>query len=186
MADKEKTTYIVLLRGINVGGHTVKTDALRRLFEALEFENVRSYIQTGNIFFDSSETDKKLLQKKIEEHLAKNLGYSVPVCLRTLQELETLLQHNPFSKIALTPDKRFAVMFVTEPVKIDFSLPYLTPDGGYELLGQTPTELFVVWHLRNGRPGNNYGLIEKIIDRKATTRFWHTTEKIFAAARSTD
>jgi hypothetical protein len=76
------------------------------------------------------------------------------------------------------------VNFLAEPVLDTFSLPYLTPDGAYEVIGMTPTELFVVWHLNNGRPGNSYGLLEQRFKVPATTRFWHTTAKILAAAQA--
>jgi uncharacterized protein (DUF1697 family) len=69
MNPDNKTLYIALLRGINVGGHFVKMDALRSLFVPLGFENVRSYIQSGNIFFETTEQDKLRLRKTIETQL---------------------------------------------------------------------------------------------------------------------
>ena len=83
----------------------------------------------------------------------------------------------------MTPDIRLAVSFLAEPVDATLPVPYLTPDGAFELVGMTPTELFVVWHLRDGRPGNSYSLLEKRFKVPATTRFWHTTAKILAAAK---
>jgi uncharacterized protein (DUF1697 family) len=177
------TRYIALLRGINVGGHTVKMDRLRDLFADLGFTNIRTYIQTGNVFFESDKTDELALRKKIEAHLEKTLGYGVPTCLRTIESLEKLVKLDPFKRIELTPDCRFAVNFLAEPAKIDLPVPYTTPDGGYELVGKTPTELFIVWHLKNGRPSNSYGLLEKKVQVPTTTRFWHTTAKILTAAK---
>lgn len=178
------TTYIALLRGINVGGHTVKMERLRELFGELGFERVRSYIQTGNVFFQSHEQDKSALRTAIERHLRTALGYEVATCMRTIEEVEGLLARDPFSGIAVTPDTRLAVTFLAEPVAGTLPLPYLTPDGAYEVIGMTPSELFVVWHLQDGRPGNSYGLIEKQLRVPTTTRFWHTTAKILAAARN--
>lgn len=179
------TTYIALLRGINVGGHTVKMEQLRGLFSELGFGRVRSYIQTGNVFFESGEQDTQALRAAIERHLRAALGYEVATCLRTIDGLEQLVAHDPFKGIAVTPEMRLAVSFLAEPAAIELPVPYLTPDGAYELIEMTPTELFVVWHLQNGRPGNSYGLLEKHIRVPATTRFWHTTAKILAAARGT-
>jgi uncharacterized protein (DUF1697 family) len=177
------TRYIALLRGINVGGHQVKMADLRRHFEALGLGNVASYIQTGNVFFDSDRTDVGTLRAEIEAHLQQTLGWATPVCLRTVAALETLLQTDPFAGTELTPDKRFAVTFLAEPKPGAFEVGYRTPDGAYELVGVTPSELFVVWHLQNGRPGNSYGKMEKELGVPTTTRFWHTTAKILAAAR---
>ncbi|HVC83562.1 MAG TPA: DUF1697 domain-containing protein [Chloroflexota bacterium] len=178
-----RTTYIALLRGINVGGHTVKMDHVRGLFGELGFDRVRSYIQTGNLFFESAETDQKVLRTRIEDHLRAALGYAVPTCVRTIEEVEQVRALDPFQGITVTPEIRLAVTFLAEPAMIDLSVPYLTPDGAYELVGMTTSELFVVWHLQDGRPGNSYGLIEKRVAVPGTTRFWHTTAKILAAAQ---
>jgi uncharacterized protein (DUF1697 family) len=159
MKPDKKTLYIALLRGINVGGHSVKMDAVRSLFVSLGFENVRSYIQSGNIFFETTEQDKLRLRKNIETQLQRSLGFPVVVCLRTVTELQQLLALHPFQAITVTPDIRLAVVFLAEPVVIDVPLPFLTPDGAFELIGTTPSELFVVWHLQNGRPSNSYGFL---------------------------
>ena len=177
------TTYIALLRGINVGGHSVKMDLLRGLFGDLGFEHVRSYIQTGNVFFESSEHDKQALRTAIERHLRAALGYEVATCVRTVADVEQLLSLDPFKEIPVTAEIRLAVTFLAEPVSVTLPVPYLTPDGAFELIGMTPTELFVVWHLQDGRPGNSYSLLEQRVQVPATTRFWHTTAKILSAAR---
>ncbi len=175
--------YIALLRGINVGGHQVKMDALRRHFAALDLANVGSYIQTGNVFFDSDETDKAALRSRIEAHLRTTLGYEVATCLRTVDEFAALMVREPFAGIDLQPDMRFSVSFLAEAVAVETTLPYKTPKGDFELVGMTPNELFVVWHLADGRPGNGYGHLEKRYGVPATTRFWHTAAKILAAAQ---
>jgi uncharacterized protein (DUF1697 family) len=182
MKPDKKTLYIALLRGINVGGHFVKMDALRSVFVSLGFENVRSYIQSGNIFFETAEQDKLRLRKTIEPQLQKSLGFPVVICLRTVTELQQLLALDPFQAITVTPDMRLAVVFLAEPVVIDIPLPFLTPDGGYELVGKTPTELFVVWHVQHTRTSNSYSFFEKQFRVQTTTRFWHTAAKILAAA----
>jgi uncharacterized protein (DUF1697 family) len=175
--------YVALLSGINVGGHSVKMDVLRGLFAELGFARVRSYIQTGNVFFESDEADTQALRTKIERHLSDALGFGATTCLRTVDELEHLLALDPFKGIPVTPDTRLAVTFLAEPVTARLPVPFLTPDGAFELIGMTPTELFVVWHLQDGRPGNSYSLLENKFAVPGTTRFWHTTAKILAAAR---
>jgi uncharacterized protein (DUF1697 family) len=176
--------YVALLRGINVGGHRVAMARLRDLFIALNLANVRTYIQTGNVFFETEADDRLALQHRIESHLASALGWPAPTCLRTIAELEAVLALDPFAGIALTPERRFAITFLPSPHNLTIDLPYLTPKGGYELIALTPMELFVVWHLTNGRPLNDYTALDKQFGDTGTTRFWHTTEKILAAAKS--
>ncbi len=156
------TTYIALLRGINVGGHNVKMEQMRGLFAEMGFGNVRSYIQSGNIFFESADDDRSALRTTIEQRLRAALGYDVPTCLRTVDEIEALLALDPFRDVTLTDDMRLSVNFLAEPAARPLPLPYLTPDGAYEVIGQTAAEMFVVWRLQNGRPGNSYGLIERV------------------------
>lgn len=173
--------YFAFLRGINVGRHIIKMEALRDLFYELGYQNIQTYIQSGNVFFESRDTEKLELRNNIEKHLAESLNYEVAVSLRTINEVENIIQQNPFSDIEIADDKRFAVTLLPAPVKIVTSLPYTTKDGGYELISMNATELFVVWHLKNGRPSNSYGQLEKIVGGHGTTRFWHTLIKIHAS-----
>jgi uncharacterized protein (DUF1697 family) len=180
-----ETVHIALLRGINVGGHNVKMDALRDHFAELGFANVRSYIQSGNIFFQSAETDRRKLRETIETHLQSTLGYAVPTCLRTVEELDAVLARDPFRDVEVTPDIRLSVNFLAEPSEVDLPIPFQTTDGAYEVIDKTDSELFVVWRLQNGRPGNSYSQVEKHLKVPVTARFWHTTAKILAAAKAT-
>lgn len=176
--------YIALLRGINVGGHTVKMDALRKLFEELGFGSVRSYIQSGNVFFASDETDRTALAARIERHLRASLGYDAPVCLRTVDELEQVIAADPFKHLTITPDMRLAVMFTNDTIPRDLALPLRSPKGGMDIVATTEHEAFVVWYIKDGRPPASYGF-ERELGKTTTTRFFHTTAKILAAAKQT-
>src|SRR5688572_10594132 len=88
--------YVAFLRAINVGGHTVKMDALRRLFEALGFVNVETFIASGNVIFDSPSKDTKALEKKIESYLRETLGYEVATFIRTIAEVAAIADYKPF------------------------------------------------------------------------------------------
>jgi uncharacterized protein (DUF1697 family) len=88
--------YVAFLRAINVGGHTVKMDYLRRLFEALGFSNVETFIASGNVIFDSTSKNTKGLAKKIELYLQETLGYEVATFIRSTTELATIAHYKPF------------------------------------------------------------------------------------------
>jgi uncharacterized protein (DUF1697 family) len=90
--------FIAFLRAINVGGHVVKMDQLRRFFEALGFANVETFIASGNVIFEAKSKDTNSLQRKIEKHLHKVLGYEVATLVRTLEELDQVVNHLPFSE----------------------------------------------------------------------------------------
>ena len=91
------TQFIAFLRAINVGGHTVKMDHLRTLFEESGLSNVETFIASGNVIFETTAKNTAALEKKIGEHLKKSLGYEVDTFLRTIQEVAGLEKRSPFT-----------------------------------------------------------------------------------------
>lgn len=178
-------TFIAFLRGINVGGHhVVKMERLRELFSELGLANVRSYIQSGNVFFDTTEADRPALTAKIERHLFEALGYDVAVFLRPILEFEEALQRDPFQHTELTADTRLFVILTSQPLPADITLPLHSAANDLEILLTTPGEVFVVARLINGRPGNPAAFIEKTFNVRTTSRFFGTAIKILQAAKS--
>lgn len=178
--------YIALLGGVNVGGHQVKMERLRALFTELGYANVRTYIQTGNVFFDTQgpeETDEAALTAAIEARLREALGFAVPTFLRTLPEVERTLAVAPFTGMEVTPDMRLTVVFTARPIPQTLALPAQSPKGDMEIRQTTAREAFVIWRLIDGRPPSSGSFLEKTLGSKSTSRFFHTTAKIVAAAR---
>ena len=175
--------HIALLRAVNVGGRTVKMDRLRSLFEDLDFEGVRTYIQSGNVFFDAPRTKREVLEQRIAEQLASSLGFDVGVMVRTLAELEAVAATDHFAGVTVTEETRLLVAFLDgRPPKVQ--LPAGSPKGDVEVVGLGPREVYVVLH-QQGRPVNAGPFLEKLLgSMSATTRFWHTTAKILEAAKS--
>jgi uncharacterized protein (DUF1697 family) len=87
--------YVAFLRAINVGGHIVKMDRLREIFEALPIKNVSTFIASGNVLFESAAAAIHL-EASIELQLRKYLGYPVGTFLRTIPELQKVAAHDPF------------------------------------------------------------------------------------------
>ena len=110
------TQYIAFLRAINVGGHTVKMDHVRRLFAEMQFTQVATFIASGNVIFQTDETPDYLpegvrgLEGRIERHLHSALGYEVATFLRTPHELAAVAQHEPFGP--LHPEDKAHSIFV--------------------------------------------------------------------------
>jgi len=86
----EMQRYIAFLRGINVGGHRIKMDRLRGLFEEMGFSNVSTFIASGNVVFSASSDDEGSLAAMIEQCLADRLGYEVATFIRSPDELEAI------------------------------------------------------------------------------------------------
>ena len=94
--------YVAFLRAINVGGHTVKMDYLRSLFEGIGLANVETFIASGNVIFDSKTRNTKTLEQKIEKHLREILGYEVRTFVRATSELAVVANHQPFGESELS------------------------------------------------------------------------------------
>lgn len=90
------TVYIAFLRAINVGGHTVKMDHLRGLFEALGYGDVETFIASGNVIFRSAAEDTRALEQQIEAYLRVSLGYEVATFVRTTAEVAGIAAYTPF------------------------------------------------------------------------------------------
>ena len=99
------TRYVALLRAINVGGHVVKMDALRTHFTKMGFANVETFIASGNVLFDTRETDAQRLEERIAYELENTLGYPVATFLRTAAELAAIVRHEPFPRDVIDPDQ---------------------------------------------------------------------------------
>jgi uncharacterized protein (DUF1697 family) len=93
--------YVAFLRAINVGGHTVKMDYLRQVFEAAGFSNVETFIASGNVIFESKSKNAKALEKKIEACLQEKLGYRVTTFIRSLPQLVEIANYKPFNAAKL-------------------------------------------------------------------------------------
>lgn len=175
-------TYIALLRAINVGGHSVKMDRLRQLFEELGFDQVRTFIQSGNVFFDASEMDTEKLRQQIEKQLLTGLGYEVPAILRTVEEFEQTLEHAPFREQTPAVDERFLVIFTNHALSV--SGPVTSPKGDVEVLATYGHDAYIRWKIINGRPPSDARFLKDTLGTLGTARFYHTAHKILAAAKS--
>ena len=178
--------YVALLRGINVGGHKViKMAALKLIFESLGLSNVKTYILSGNVLFESGETDCELVIKTIEAGLHKALGYEVRVILRTVAELAALEKLNPFKAVQPGAEVKKYVTFLAAKHKSKLKVPVLSPHKDWEIVLLRPREVFLVaFTTPNGRYGESMALIEKEFGAQVTTRNWNTVIKILALAQS--
>lgn len=175
--------YIAFLRGVNVGGHNVTMGRLCALFEELGLTRVKSYIASGNIFFDDNHSNREALTSTIEQHLHQALGYEVPTFLRTTDELESILVQAPFKGIELTNDKRFSVIFTHDSINEKLTLPLSSSKNDMDVVAVNRHEAFVVWHIINGRPPSGK-FPPDAIPPINTSRFFHTLAKILVASKT--
>ncbi|MFZ0815643.1 MAG: DUF1697 domain-containing protein [Candidatus Sulfotelmatobacter sp.] len=107
--------YVAMLRGINVGGNKrVKMDKLRSALEALGLEQVKTYIQSGNVVFKSPRMSPLALSRKLEERILKDFGFSVSVISRTADEIENIIANNPLLKQSGIDSEKLHVVFLSD------------------------------------------------------------------------
>ena len=108
--------HVAFLRAINVGGHTVTMDKLRRIFEALGFDDVETFIASGNVLFSSPSKSLSTLERKIEDRLEVSLGYEVATFVRTAQEVVAIASYKPFPAAQVRTAGAFCVGFLAQPL----------------------------------------------------------------------
>ncbi|MBX7182991.1 MAG: DUF1697 domain-containing protein, partial [Bacteroidia bacterium] len=161
---------VALLRGINVSGQKIiPMKELQGLFEKQGLGHVKTYIQSGNVVFTSS--NRKGLELLLEQAILEHFGYEVPVFIRSQEELQDLVGKNPFE----SPDreKSYLVFLEKTPTQEQFK-------KAQEFVG-TDEELVLVGkeiYLKTPSYGNtkiNNNFLENKLQQKASTRNWNTT-----------
>ena len=179
-------TYIAFLRGINVGGNKpIKMPELARIFSAAGCRNVRTYQQAGNVIFESRSANRKNLTKKIETALAADLGYHVPIVVRSLLELRQTIEQAPFKKFAKSKNVMLLVVFLAEDPDSKPALPFISTTEKVEIFDVADGVAFcVARRKKNGWFGFPNGVVEKAFKVVATTRQWSTVQNVVKAAEA--
>ena len=173
--------YIAFLRAINVGGHTVKMDHLKSLFEEMGFSNVETFIASGNVIFDTPSKNAASVEKKIEKHLLQSLGYEVTTFLRTTADLEKIIKYKPFSDRDLdATGQTLYVGFLTgSPAKEAFAalLEAKTLVDDFHVFGN---ELYWVCSGKFSESLVSKGKLEKFLQMPTTIRNTNTIRRLIA------
>ena len=169
-------TYIVLLRGINVSGkNKLPMAALRELLNELEFQNVQTYIQSGNIVLDSEE-NKTTICKKIKDGIKKQFGYDVPVIAKTISEWKKAINNYPFP---IDNPKIVAFVFLDKKTSETNIEANGINDDEYKI-DNDMVYIYCPSTFAKTKLSNN--LIERKLKVTATTRNYNTTLKLLTLA----
>ena len=178
------TGYIAFLRGINVSGQKIiKMEDLKESFISFGLKNVKTFIQSGNVLFESTDADPIKLNSKIGKKLSNVLGYEVPILLRTVAEMEGLIQSDPFKGLKPKESEKMYVTFMNEEPKQKHTLPLFSSKKDVEIFRMYKQDAFCISHRINGSFGFPNAFIEKELKVVATTRNWTTVNKIMALAK---
>jgi len=172
------TRYIAFLRAINVGGHTVKMDYLRQLFEWLGFSNVETFIASGNVLFETNLKDGTALEKKIESKLRETLSYDVATFIRTDTELHAIANCKAFVQSQLDAATAFNVAFLKEPLDDKSKQKVMalrTTIDDFHVHGR---ELYWICKKKQSESTFSNAVLEKTLGKPSTIRGLATIQKI--------
>lgn len=172
--------YIAFLRAINVGGHQVKMDQLRSLFEELGFTNVETFIASGNVIFDAKSTKSKSLESKIEKHLLKSLGYEVTTFIRSVSELAAIAKYEPFSPDDIEVETHtLYVAFLAEPLAKAAISNLLSKASAIDGFHVNDREIYWLYRRENGESKFYGTFLEKTIGKlPVTVRNVNTVQRL--------
>jgi uncharacterized protein (DUF1697 family) len=174
--------YVALLRGLNVGGNNlIKMDVLRSLCETAGLKNVKTFLQAGNVVFESNSRNPALIATKIEKQLLASMKREMKAFVLSLDYLAKLTEQDPFKQVEPGDVMLCVVFFTDEPTKSP-KLPVKSTDN-LELIAIRDGAAFVVARRKpNGWFGFPNGFVEKQLGVIATTRQWSTLKKLVAFA----
>lgn len=170
--------YAAFLRGINVGGRTIKMDKLRQVLEEQGFDQVKTLLASGNVVFESKAGAAAALRAKIEQAIKDAFGFEVHVIVRSGREILNLVKENPFRRVKVTPKTRLYVTFLSKLPKTNLKLPYTSLDGDYQILEVNKGLVISVLTLtpKSGTV-NAMEILGKEFGSEITTRNWNTIQK---------
>ena len=173
--------YVAFLRAINVGGHLVKMDRLRALFEALGFSNVETFIASGNVIFDSRSTNAESLEKKIEKQLLEALGYEVATFVRSIAEVEKVAGSEPFSAAELKQNAyTLYVGFLSQAPAEESRRELMRCANKHNDFAIIDREVFWLCRAKFSETDFSGARLEKILKLKTTLRNVNTPQRIAA------
>jgi uncharacterized protein (DUF1697 family) len=172
--------YVALLRGINVGGNNIiKMEQLKACFEAGGFEQVMTYIQSGNVLFASDEEDRARLTSTIEEMLSQMFHYSARIVIRSYPEMQRVVSGVPDDWKHKT-DLRCNIAFIKEPVTASEVAQEIHPQEGIDVVTIGEGVLYLSTVLSGLTKSALVKLVSKKVYRDMTIRNYNTTQKLLA------
>ncbi len=170
--------YVALLRGINVGGkNMIKMERLREVFGALRFENVKTYINSGNIAFDTPRTSDAKLSAQINEAIKKEFGFDISVMVRSTADLAKIVEGNPYLG-KFDDDKYLHVFFLDkEPTAEQIKL-LMEQANDYEFITIEGRTIYYMLTISILDSSLGKGFLDRKLKITNTARNWRTTKTI--------
>ena len=172
-------TYISILRGINVSGQKkINMNDLKAVYESLSFKNVKTYIQSGNVLFQTKKIAERTIAHKIEQAIKKHYDFDVPVIVLTLDELNHAIGNNPFRKEKSINMDRVYITFLAEEAAKENVDKTNTLDFSPDRFVISGREIYIHCPISYGNSKINNNFFENKLKVTATTRNWKTVNEL--------
>jgi uncharacterized protein (DUF1697 family) len=170
--------YLALLRGINVGGNaTVNMATLKQVFENAGYTNVMTYINSGNVVFDSDESNNEQLTKKIETILQRTF-FPIKIVVLSHRELLAVIDHMP--KNWKATDLRKYIAFIKNPTTPEDLIKEAQLKDGIDFIAKGPGVVYLSTKMEGLTKSNFPKLIAKKVYKEATMRNYNTIQKLLS------
>jgi len=175
------TTYVALLRGINVGGkNLIRMPALKTAFEAEGFDDVATYIQSGNVLFSSPGTRNATLTERIEAMLAEAFDYVPTVVVRSRQQMRAIVEGAPKGFGSQPATFRYNVIFLKEPLKARSAITSVPTNTAVDTAQAGPGVLYFSNLTARATASRLSRINSSPIYPSVTIRNWNTTTKLLS------
>ena len=171
--------YVALLRGINVGGkNLIRMTALKACFEEAGLQDVRTYIQSGNVLFRAAGSSQATLTKQIEAALSAMFDYESRVVVRSLKQMRDIVTHAPKGFGSDPASYRYDVIFLKEPLTAAKAMKSVTPKEGVDQAFAGKGVLYFSRLTSRAAQSHLTRIITLPIYQSMTIRNWNTTTKL--------
>jgi uncharacterized protein (DUF1697 family) len=172
--------YIALLRGINVGGNNIiKMDKLKILFEEMDFADVKTYIQSGNVIFGDSGKDKLKIKETIEKKLFDELKNEISIALLTSIEMNEIIDNKPENFGEDNENYKYDVIYLIEPLTAQEAAKEFIPRENVDKIYAGKRVLYISRLKKELTKSHISKISESKIYSKLTIRNWNTTKKLY-------
>lgn len=172
--------YVALLRGITPSNPAMRNDNLRGVAESLGHDNVRTVLASGNLLFESDETDIAALEAAMESAWRDRLGFDSTTIVRSADEIQRLVDLEPYGDREHSRTTYLLVTFAKHPLSVDFAYPYQPEDKEFWILGGTDRELFGLVDTTSATSPDLMGWLDKRFGKQISSRTWLTVNRVLA------
>jgi uncharacterized protein (DUF1697 family) len=172
--------FISLLRGINVSNQkSIRMPELKALYEAMGFINVTTYVQSGNVVFDCADSDAEKIGAAIEMEIENHFGFNVPVIMRDLNDLQRIVDGNPFVQPRNEDPSKLHVTFLAVSPSTELTGSLKIPPGIVDECVLSGKEIYLLCPNGYGKTKLSNGFFERKLKVQATTRNWKTVVTLY-------